>query len=172
MALTELNGISIAEIVVYIPIFAIAIFLALRHGFGRNAGWLFLVIFSTVRILGAALELATISDPTNVNLYVGSFTLQTIGLSPLVLVMLAFTARLSESINRTHTTLVNTRNLRLVQLLVLVGLILGIVGGSNMASKIPTSSSRSGSSYAVPAESVAGLGLMIAGYGLLLVAIP
>jgi hypothetical protein len=39
MTLTYRNGVSIAEIIVYVPILAIAILLSIRHGFSRSAGW-------------------------------------------------------------------------------------------------------------------------------------
>src|ERR1700753_2608381 len=42
MGLTYRNGVSIAEIIVYVPSLAIAIFLCVRHGFARSSGWMFL----------------------------------------------------------------------------------------------------------------------------------
>jgi hypothetical protein len=38
MTFTYRNGISIAEIIVYVPALFNAAFLAVRHGLGRNAG--------------------------------------------------------------------------------------------------------------------------------------
>ncbi len=170
--LTKLNDISIAQICVYTPALLVAILLASRHGFGRNAGWLFLILFSLIRILGAALELATINDPTNLNLIVASSTLQNVGLSPLILVMLGLVGRVLASISNNRVPFLQPRVLRLVQVLVLVGLILGIVGGSELSGIIAKSISQGGAptSYTVPTESQAGLGLMIAGYGLLVIA--
>ncbi|KAI5928740.1 hypothetical protein F4810DRAFT_645149 [Camillea tinctor] len=175
MALTELNNISIAEIVIYTPALLLAIFLAVRHGFGRNAGWLYLIVFSLARLLGAALQLATIADPRNLSLYIGSATLQTIGLSPLILVQLALLARAVESAGR-HSAPdgssvrtagpVGPRQLRFVQLVVLVALILGIVGGNDAGSTYAETGTYSqGTSL-----SRAGIALMIAGYVLLVLA--
>ncbi|KAI0603301.1 hypothetical protein F4775DRAFT_533061 [Biscogniauxia sp. FL1348] len=172
MALTELNNISIAEIVVYTPALLGAIFLAVRHGFGRNAGWLYLIVFSVARILGAALQLATIADPRNTSLYVGSATLQTIGLSPLLLVQLALIARAVESASRSSphggssSNLVGPRQLRLVQVIVLVGLILGCIGGSNAGSTF----AETGTYPQATTQSRAGIALMIVGYVLLVLA--
>src|SRR4051794_5663872 len=98
--LTEINRIEIAEIVVYSPALLIAIFLASRHGFRRNAGWLYLILFSLVRILGAALGLAALHDPTNTGLQTGAATQQTIGLSPLILSALGLLGRVLESIQQ------------------------------------------------------------------------
>ncbi|KAI1638872.1 hypothetical protein F4809DRAFT_659153 [Biscogniauxia mediterranea] len=174
MALTELNNISIAEIVVYIPALLGGIFLAVRHGFGRNAGWLYLIVFSVARILGAALQLATIADPRNISLYVGSATLQTIGLSPLLLVQLALIARAVESASRSSlhgsssssSSLVGPRQLRLVQIVVLVGLILGCIGGSDAGSTY----AETGTYPQATTLSQAGIALMIVGYVLLVLA--
>jgi len=125
------NGVSIAEIIVYIPCLALAIFLAIKHGFGRSSGWFFLIIICLARVIGAAMQLATINDPTNYNLYIGSSILNNVGFTPLELACLGFLSRLLDSINRTKHTVLNPGMLKLIQLIVIVGLILGIVGGVN-----------------------------------------
>jgi len=168
--LTELNKISIAQIVVYTPALAIAILLAIRHGFHRSSGWFYLVIFALARILGGALELATINDPTNISLLVGANTLQSIGLSPLLLVMLGLLSRVLESIRHTRDTFITPRHIRLVQILVIVGLILGIVGGSEMGDIITTAIAEGNPDYKIPTETVAGVALMIAAFGILVIA--
>ena len=129
MTLTYRNGVSIAEIVVYVPCLATAIFLAIRHGFGRSSGWYFLIVLCLVRIIGPCMQLATISDPTNTSLYTGVSILQNVALSPLQLATLGLLSRLIESINKTHSSVIKTPMLKVVELLVLVGLILGINGG-------------------------------------------
>lgn len=125
------EGVSIGEIAVYIPALLIAAWLAAHHGFGRSAGWLFLIIFALARIIGASLQIATISDPTNIGLYTGYAILQNVALSPLMLAALGLLSRLIENINRTHHTIINSRFLKLIELVITVALILGIVGGIN-----------------------------------------
>ncbi len=46
MGLDQRGDIAIAEIVFYIPIFVAALLLTIRHGIGRQAGWIFLLTFS------------------------------------------------------------------------------------------------------------------------------
>lgn len=46
MALDDHGKLAAATIAFYVPYFAIALFLTLRHGFRRDAGWIFLLIFS------------------------------------------------------------------------------------------------------------------------------
>lgn len=168
--LTELNKISIAQIVVYTPALAIAVLLAIRHGFHRSSGWFYLIVFSLARILGGALQLATINDPTNIGLLVGASTLQSIGLSPLILVMLGLLSRVLESIRHTRDTMITPRHIRIVQLVVVVGLILGIVGGSKMGDIITTAVAEGNLNYSIPTETIAGVALMIAAFGIIVIA--
>lgn len=168
--LTELNGIAIAQICFFVPSLAVAIFLASRHGFGRSAGWLYLILFSTVRILGAALELATINDPTSIGLAVGAFTLQSIGLAPLILVMLASVGRVLEGIRFTHPTPLTPQHLRFVQIIVILAMVLGAVGGSFLSGAITDFYEHPSSSgtYAIPVESQVGAALMIVGFAVVI----
>lgn len=168
--LTELNKISIAQIVVYVPALAIAVLLAIRHGFRRSSGWFYLVIFSLARVLGGALQLATINDPTNIGLLVGASTIQSIGLSPLLLVMFGLLSRVLESIRHARDTIITPRHIRFVELIVLVGLILGIVGGTQMGDIITKAMAAGNMNYKMPTETVAGIALMIAAFGILVIA--
>ncbi|KAH8588185.1 hypothetical protein B0O99DRAFT_477940, partial [Bisporella sp. PMI_857] len=138
MTFTYRNGVSVAELIVYVPCLAVALLLMFRHGFAKSAGWYFLVIFTLARIIGPCMQLATISDPTNVSLYTGYTILQNVALSPLQLAALGLLSRLLESINKSKHTLLNTRMLKFIELVVLVGLILGIVGGINAGSDYQT----------------------------------
>ncbi|KAF7921834.1 hypothetical protein BELL_0268g00070 [Botrytis elliptica] len=130
MTITYRNGVEIGELIVYIPSLLLSVFLAFRHGFGRSAGWYFLIIFCLARIIGPCMSLAAISSPS-VSLYTGALILQSIGLSPLLLTTLGLLSRVLDSINRNTHTLIQPRMLKLIEILTLVGLILGIVGGLN-----------------------------------------
>ncbi|TGO37394.1 hypothetical protein BHYA_0098g00170 [Botrytis hyacinthi] len=130
MTITYRNGVEIGELVVYIPSFFLSVFLAFRHGFGRSAGWYFLIVFCLARIIGPCMSLAAISSPS-VSLYTGALILQTIGLSPLLLSTLGLLSRILDSINRNTHTLVQPSMLKLIEIVTVVGLILGIVGGIN-----------------------------------------
>ncbi|ORY63533.1 uncharacterized protein BCR38DRAFT_458644 [Pseudomassariella vexata] len=165
MPLTEQNNISIAEICFYTLSLFLAIWLSTRHGFGRSAGWFYLIMFSLARIIGASLQLATISQPRNISLYIGAATLANVGLSPLILAQLGLIGRALASIRKSHATFLDEKKLRLVQTIVVVGLILGAVGGNKAASTYGETGT-----YEAPGESKAGIGLMIAGYILLLLA--
>ncbi|KAI1464975.1 uncharacterized protein F4812DRAFT_441184 [Daldinia caldariorum] len=162
MALTEQNDISIAEIAIYTPALFVAIWLCIRHGFGRSSGWLYLIIFSLARIIGAAMQLATISDPKSLRLRIGAATLQNIGLSPLMMVQLALIGRAAENIQKSTTCFVTEQRIRFIHLIVLVGLVLGAIGGSQSGQDLADTGK-----YTVSTLSQAGTGLMIAAYILL-----
>ncbi|ESZ96380.1 hypothetical protein SBOR_3212 [Sclerotinia borealis F-4128] len=130
MAITYRNGVGIGELVVYIPSLFLSILLAFRHGFGRSSGWYFLIIFCLARIIGPCMSLAAISSPS-VSLFTGALILQNVGLSPLILATLGLLSRVLTSINRNTHTLVQPKLLKLIEILTLIGLILGIVGGIN-----------------------------------------
>ncbi len=159
MTFSYRNGISVGEIAVYVPCLAVAVFLSIRHGFGRSSGWLFIIIFCLARIIGPCMELATISSPTNINLYTGSAILKNIGLSPLQLAAIGLLSRLLDNINRSTHTLINTRLLKLVETIVMVGLILGIVGGIDASNTFQTTGK-----YQPGTLSKAGTALFIASY--------
>lgn len=165
MGLTESNQVSIAELVIYLPALFVAIFLCIRHGFGRSSGWLYLIIFSLARIIGPSMQLATISQPRNYSLYIGAATLQSIGLSPLILVELGLLSRALSSIRKSVQTRVNENMLRVVQIVVLVGLILTSVGGSQAGSNFADTGV-----YTPSNLSQIGIGLMIAGFVLTVLA--
>jgi hypothetical protein len=80
------------------------------------------------------MQLAEIKYPADAALYEGSAILNNVGFSPLTLAALGLLSRLLDSINKTHNTLVKPNMLRIIELLVVVGLILGIVGGVDAAS--------------------------------------
>lgn len=87
------EGLSILELIVYLPALFISILMGWRHGFGRSAGWYFFILFTLVRIIGNGCYLGTINDPNNVNLYIAYGVCNSIGLSPLLMGMLAQLSR-------------------------------------------------------------------------------
>ncbi|KAI0878435.1 hypothetical protein GGS24DRAFT_487293 [Hypoxylon argillaceum] len=165
MELSERNNISIAQIVFFVPYLVVAILLCNRHSWGHSAGWLFLVIFSIARLLGASLQLATAANPTNLSLYFGALTLQSIGLSNLTVTLLGLIARALKSISKARSPVINPRILFYAQLLVLVGVILAIVGGTESSSTYADTGV-----YNVSPLAQAGVALTIAGFALLVIA--
>ncbi|GJN66594.1 transmembrane protein [Purpureocillium lilacinum] len=124
------DHIAIASLAIYSFFLIGAVYLCIKHGFKRSSGWRFLIILALARIIGDALRLATISDPTNESLYIGWMTLNGLGLGPLILVLLGLLDRVFDSINRQGHVVVKPMYQRILNLLMLVGIILLIVGGT------------------------------------------
>lgn len=61
--------IAIAELVVYIPVELVSLFVVLRHGFHRQLGWIYryLFVLSSIRIAGGVMEIRSHSDSSNTN---------------------------------------------------------------------------------------------------------
>jgi hypothetical protein len=152
-------GVSIGVLVVYIPIFFVAIFLAIRHGISISAGWRFLVIFALIRLVGACFEIRTLADPTNTGLYIGIAILQNIGLAPLELASMGLLSRVITSINLSKRTIIQPSYIKALELIVLVALVLGIVGGVESSGSFTKTGQ-----FTTQAETKAALGLLIATY--------
>ncbi|TLS23311.1 uncharacterized protein PpBr36_06005 [Pyricularia pennisetigena] len=174
--LTEVNHISIVEIIVYTPALVIALILATRHGFKRASGWLYLILFSLIRIIGAALDLASTQNPGDAGLVSGTNALRNAGLSPLILVSVGLLTRVLVGLKKRTDTILQPRMLRLIQLVVMVGLILSVVGGIKFGNELSDVTSRQPAdvaairSLSTPTESITGTALMIMGYVALVLA--
>lgn len=125
------DDIAIAELVFYTFALGGGIFLCLKHGFAKNAGFRSLILLSLARIIGASFRLATISSPDNVNLYIGWMTLNGIGLAPLIMLAIGLLSRVFESIQRRKgSVVIKPQHQRFVEILMLLAIILLIVGGT------------------------------------------
>lgn len=91
--------IAYAEIAVYVPIFLLTIIVVVRHGFQKQLGWIYLAIFSVVRVAGAAFEIKKSHDPTNKTAIEWSAILQSVGLSPLLMASLGLLKRITDEVS-------------------------------------------------------------------------
>jgi len=166
------NDVSIALIVIYVPALLIATFLAIKHGMGRSSGWIYLILFCLARIIGPAMQLTTISlsPPSEKNepLDTGSAILQNIGLSPLMLAALGFLSRLLSSISKAHHTAIHPRMIQALQIIIIVALILGIVGGVDAATNYENIINAGGKALYHPTTlNKAGTSLFVVSYAIL-----
>ncbi|KAL4946610.1 hypothetical protein BDV06DRAFT_218077 [Aspergillus oleicola] len=98
-SVTYSNGISILELIVYLPSFFAASSLVYRHGVRRSGGFIFLVIFTIARIVGSSCNLATINNPST-DLAITAAICSSIGLSPLLMTCSGLLSRANESMPR------------------------------------------------------------------------
>ncbi|RPD58385.1 hypothetical protein L227DRAFT_505377 [Lentinus tigrinus ALCF2SS1-6] len=127
MGLDARGIISAVEIAIYIPILLIGALLSFRHGFGRQAGWIFLVVLSIVRIIGGVTHILSENNPTNGTDRTIYSIMESAGLSPLMTASLGFLRTVTQYSLEDNTIL--SRGLRIVGLVGTIGLALAISGG-------------------------------------------
>ncbi|PCH33292.1 hypothetical protein WOLCODRAFT_135033 [Wolfiporia cocos MD-104 SS10] len=98
----------------------------MRHGFQRQAGWIFLCILSILRIVGGITHVMYEHDTSNSNLEITYEICEASGVSPLLLATLGFLRTICQSTLESHLV---TRALQIMGILGTVALILSIVGG-------------------------------------------
>jgi hypothetical protein len=76
----------------YIPTLVISVIVSVRHGFGRQLGWVFLALLAVIRLVGGATGIASIHKPSE-GLIATSVILNSVGLSPMLLAMAAMLKR-------------------------------------------------------------------------------
>ncbi|AEO64594.1 uncharacterized protein THITE_2110891 [Thermothielavioides terrestris NRRL 8126] len=175
MGLDASNIVAAVEIAVYVPALILSILLCIRHGFRRSSGWFYLFALCLIRIVGGACQLATLSNDS-IGLIETAIILDRIGLTPLMLATLGLLSRLyvllplvpasGSSQQLTHellslcradwinqasaTPFLSTLYFRLVQLLIVLGAVLSIVGVTNsIDDSSAAAAAQSGSSSAI-----------------------
>ncbi|KAF5337230.1 hypothetical protein D9611_003452 [Ephemerocybe angulata] len=90
MPLDTFGKLAAAQIAFYVPIAGLTLFLTFRYALRRDAGWLFLAIFSLARVAGGAVLLAAQLTPANPTLFLVSYILQPGALALLLLSTIGF----------------------------------------------------------------------------------
>jgi hypothetical protein len=135
------GALAIAVLIFYGILIWPAIYVCVKHGFGRHLGWFYLVTLPIVRIVGSACEIAAEQKPS-VALYTVAAICNGVGLVPLLFTLTGFIKRINDGM----PTKIPELPFRLIHLGTLVGLALAIAGGieavpGNSASEIKTGTS-------------------------------
>ena len=85
--------VAIAELVVYVPTALLTVWVVFRHGIHKQLGWIYLAIFSIIRIVGSVMEIKSSHSPADSNDQEWALILQSVGLSPLLLSTLGLLKR-------------------------------------------------------------------------------
>jgi len=157
------ESVGIAELVLFIPFAFITPFIVYRHGFYKQLGWLFLAIFSALRVATGGLIIASAKNPDNVNDAVWAGILGAIGLSPLLLATMGLLSRVNVEVLVPSNARILI--LRFIHLPITLALILGIVGGVEF-----TSSKASDVSTGVSLSKAACIIFVVCYVGLIIVA--
>ncbi|KAG1849349.1 uncharacterized protein F5891DRAFT_1160685 [Suillus fuscotomentosus] len=138
MALDTQGILAAVTIAMYIPFLFVSLRLVMKYGMSRGDGWVLLLVFSIIRVLGGALLVAAEDiTPANISLYIGGYALESSGLSPLLLCTLGLLHSMFQTPDGFSRY---NRQFRLLQILGMVALILTITGISNETSSSSSSS--------------------------------
>lgn len=86
------DGVAMWELIYYIATLICSVFVSCRHGLSRSSGWIFLAIFSCIRVIGCSAQIATVtadSETPETTATIAGF----LGLSPLLLATLGILSR-------------------------------------------------------------------------------
>lgn len=86
------DGLAIWQLVYYAVALICSIFVSFRHGLARSSGWIFLTIFSIIRVVGCSAQIATITATSDTAETIATI-LGFLGLSPLLLATLGILSR-------------------------------------------------------------------------------
>ncbi|KAK3938955.1 hypothetical protein QBC46DRAFT_316699 [Diplogelasinospora grovesii] len=131
MTVTATDGIAIWKLVFYSFGLVGSIWVSARHGLSKNSGWIFLAIFSAIRIVNSAATIATITSDSAAAVTTAEIT-AFLGLSPLLLASLGLVSRIYYSILKAPWNFIFTFFiLKVAQTPAAVALVLCIVGGTS-----------------------------------------
>ncbi|OCK86058.1 hypothetical protein K432DRAFT_285396 [Lepidopterella palustris CBS 459.81] len=131
------ESLAISQLVLYIPAFFATIFVVIRHGFHRQAGWIFLAILALLRIVGSGLEIASVKNPQSTDDFEWAAILQSVGISPLLMASLGLLKRITEEFlieKGASTSSYRSLAIGLLQIPCVIALILCIIGGTDVGS--------------------------------------
>jgi len=129
MGLSSLEILDIVELIYFIPALVASVFVVLKHGGNRLLGWRFLVLICLFRVVGAILSIVSIHHPSSG--IITAADVNNFGLSAIICTALGLLGRIEESLEG-HG--IPNRVFRLLGLPVLAGLILSIIGSTNVFS--------------------------------------
>ncbi len=136
--LLEISGPLTLTFVHSAPALIVAIFILFRHGFRRQLGWIYLVLLSLLRIIGASVVLYMESTgDESTSLYVTAAITSAVGTAPLLLLLLGVLSRIHDSLSITGAN-ISPQIFRVIQLVSTVALILAIVGGVDQDGSNPS----------------------------------
>lgn len=133
---------DIIEIAFFVPALPLSIYICCKHGFKREAGWFLLLVLSIIRIVGASCGIAASKDG-NQTLIEVSLIMSSVGSATLVAAFTGITNRIADG---SKGSPLSPKQRKLLQLIGIVAIILGIVGGTKIADTDPSTRS-SGQTY-------------------------
>ncbi|UKZ73745.1 hypothetical protein TrVFT333_001395 [Trichoderma virens FT-333] len=125
------DGLAIWQLIYYVVTLICSIFVSCRHGLSRSSGWIFLTIFSTMRVIGCSAQIATITATSDTAETIATIT-GFLGLSPLLLATLGILSRIYfDLLKRPFNIVFSLFLTKIVQVPAVIALILCIVGATS-----------------------------------------
>ncbi|KAL1961530.1 hypothetical protein VTN77DRAFT_1635 [Rasamsonia byssochlamydoides] len=118
---------AVLEMIIYIPVAFFCIFNNIKHGFRREAGWIYLTLFCGVKLSGAGMTIH-IQESEDTSLLTTATVLNSVALSPLLNATLSF---LNAHPKDTDQSFMRRASffLKPLHLMIIVGLGLSVIGG-------------------------------------------
>ncbi|RDW92654.1 hypothetical protein BP5796_02048 [Coleophoma crateriformis] len=140
--MTKLNqrgDLNAAALAIFTPLFIGASYTLYLHGFKKAQGYIFVTLFTLVKLVGAAMSI-DVQINQNAALYTPAAILSTVVLSPLLLATASLVNAKSETDKAVSkgSRFARPSISRLTQLLIIVSLSLGIVGGLDAFATVAT----------------------------------
>ena len=120
MTLTNRQILDVVIIAYYAVALPLSVWLVVKHGFGRQQGWFYLVLLSLLRLIGSGTGYAYVKNPTSNSLLEASVICDSIGISPLLLALCGILDRVNNGMNGYG---VNKNFGRMIHIPVILGLI-------------------------------------------------
>lgn len=132
-------SLAVAELVFFSLALLVSAAVVFRHGFSRQAGWVFLVILCILRIIGssATLYIHTHAYPPSTSVLELATITSSIGTAPLLMALLGVLGRIHNALRAAAKNL-NDMVFHGFHLVAIVALILAIVGGVFRAKHDPS----------------------------------
>ncbi|KAH6884243.1 hypothetical protein B0T10DRAFT_551138 [Thelonectria olida] len=125
------DGLAIWQLAYYAIALILSVWVSARHGFLKSSGWIFLAIFSAIRIISSSSQIATITNKSETAVTISAIT-SLLGLSPLLLATLGILSRVYYSILKSPWNIIfSLAIVRIVQTPAAIALILCIIGATS-----------------------------------------
>jgi hypothetical protein len=89
---TDHSKLAVVIILYYAIGLPFAVFVCKRQGFGRHAGWLYLLSMDPIRLIGGCITIAAYAHPST-GVFVAAAIFSSIGLVPLILTLMGMMKR-------------------------------------------------------------------------------
>lgn len=119
-------ALDVIAIVFYLPALLVALYVGLKHGFSRSAGWFQLILLALFRLTGSSLSIAA-QYQQNTGVWAAALIFSGIGTVSLVGALLGLIGRVNEALKEKAFP---PRFARYIQLLTIVAIVLAAVGGN------------------------------------------